>query len=340
MKRKKIIIPIISALAVIGLLLAGIGYFFWNATAISRDGTLYIASGTTVEEFTRQLEDSGHIKNLGLYRRFSRIYGFSGTPRPGHYVLEQGMSYPEVVRVFQRGLQTPVRVTFNNIRSLDQLAGRISSQLEPDSLSFIQSFNADTAAMHYGFTKGEFIGMFIPDTYQMYWTSTPQAFMDRMKREYDNFWNQDREAKREQLGLSRSEVSTLASIVYEETKMSDEMPRVAGVYINRLNRGMKLQADPTVKFAVGDFTLRRILFRHLEIDSPYNTYMYAGLPPGPISMPPVTAIDAVLNYEHHDFLYFCAKADFSGYHSFARTLAEHNRNRDLWVAALNRAGIR
>ncbi|MCD8072947.1 MAG: endolytic transglycosylase MltG [Alistipes sp.] len=339
-KTKKIIAAVAASLLLLGAAAAIAGYTLWKSNAVARAGELYIQRGTSLEELTQTLRKEGYIKNPATFRRFSGFLGFEGEARPGHYVLKPGMSYPQVVRMFQGGLQTPVKVTFNNIRSLDQLAGRISRQLEPDSLSFYQVLHADTTALYYGFRKEDFISMFIPDTYQMYWTSSPQAFLERMKREFDNFWNEGREDMRQAMGLSRSEVITLASIVYEETKMSDEMPRVAGVYMNRLKRGIKLQADPTVKFAVGDFTLRRILFRHLEVDSPYNTYLYQGLPLGPISMPSVTAIDAVLNYEEHDYLYFCAKSDFSGYHAFARTLAEHNRNRDLWVAALNRAGIR
>ncbi|MCC8035650.1 MAG: endolytic transglycosylase MltG [Rikenellaceae bacterium] len=339
-KTKKIIAAVAASLALIAAACAVAGYTLWKGNAVARSGELYIERGTSSDELTEILRSEGYLKNIGRFRRFSGFLGFDGQPRAGHYVLKPGMSYPQVVRMFQGGLQTPVKVTFNNIRSLDQLAGRVSRQLEPDSLSFYQVFHADTTALYYGFRREDFISMFIPDTYQMYWTSSPQAFLDRMKREFDNFWNEGREDMREAMGLSRSEVITLASIVYEETKMSDEMARVAGVYMNRLRRGIKLQADPTVKYAVGDFTLRRILFRHLEVDSPYNTYLYEGLPPGPISMPSVTAIDAVLNYEEHDYLYFCAKSDFSGYHAFARTLAEHNRNRDLWVAALNRAGIK
>lgn len=342
MRRKsKNILLVVALLVVAGFGAAIAVYTLWKQPAVVNGGSLYITEGTAYGEFISELDRQGHLKNIRRFEQFSRLLGLEGEGvRPGHYVLKEGMTYPQAVRMFQRGFQTPVKVTFNNIRLLPQLAGRVSKQLEPDSLSFFQVMMADTTALYYGFRKEEFIAMFIPDTYEMYWTSTPQAFLDRMKREHDKFWNANRDLKRERLGLSRGEVSTLASIVFEETNKADEMPRVAGVYINRLKRGMKLQADPTVKFAVGDFALRRILIRHTEIDSPYNTYYYPGLPPGPICMPSVTAIDAVLDYEHHDYLYFCAKADFSGYHSFARTLAEHNHNRDLWIAALNRAGIR
>ena len=181
--------------------------------------------------------------------------------------------------------------------------------------------------------------MFIPNTYELYWNCSSDEFLSRMQRENERFW-QSRERKLARTGLNRIEAYTLASIVYEETKRTDEMPRMAGVYINRLKRGMPLQADPTVRFALGDFSIRRVLNKHLEVDSPYNTYRHPGLPPGPICMPSIAAIDAVLDYENHDYLYFCAKDDLSGSHTFARSLAEHNRNAQAYARALNRRGIR
>ena len=181
--------------------------------------------------------------------------------------------------------------------------------------------------------------MFIPNTYEMYWNSSADDFIRRMKKESDRFWK-SRDAKLARTGLSRDEATTLASIVYEETKRKDEMPVVAGVYINRLKRGMPLQADPTVKFAVGDFSIKRVLYAHLDVDSPYNTYKYSGLPPGPICMPSIAAIDAVLDYADHDYLYFCAKDDLSGAHNFAKTLADHNRNAAAYARALNRLKIK
>ena len=195
-------------------------------------------------------------------------------------------------------------------------------------------------AEKYGFKPEEMIGMFIPNTYEVWWNITPEGLTERMKKEYDNFWNEERVAKLARTRLTQKEVTTLASIICEETRMTDEMPTMAGVYINRLRRGMLLQADPTVKFAIGDFTIRRVLNRHLEVDSPYNTYKYAGLPPSPICMPSIKGIDAVLNYKESNYLYFCAKEDFSGYHNFARTLSEHNQNARRYANALNRAGIR
>jgi UPF0755 protein len=186
-----------------------------------------------------------------------------------------------------------------------------------------------------GFTPPTFPVMFVPNTYEMYWTTTPANFTKRMKIEYDKFWNEERKTKADRIGLTPIEVSILASIVQEETAKNDEKPLVAGLYINRLKRGMPLQADPTIKYAVNDFTLRRVLNTHLEMDSPYNTYKFAGLPPGPINFPEITSIDAVLNFKKHNFIYMCAKSDFSGYHNFAQTLAQHNRNADAYRAALD-----
>lgn len=339
-KTKRIVAVTLSVVIVAGLSAVLTGYSLWTQSAVREGGSLYIEEGISYGELSQELADRGYIGNIRRLDLFSRLLGMEGSVKPGHYVVRTGMTYPQVVRMFQRGFQTPVNVTFNNIRLLPQLAGRVSRQLQPDSVAFQQVIMSDTTPAYYGFTPEGFIGMFIPNTYQMYWTSTPQMFLDRMKREYDNFWTGERDRKREELGLTRSEVSTIASIVYEETKKTDEMPRVAGVYLNRLRIGMPLEADPTVIFAMGDFTIKRVLTAYTKVDHPYNTYRNTGIPPGPICMPPVTAIDAVLGYEHHDYLFFCAKPDFSGYHSFARNLREHNRNSQLWRDALNRAGIR
>lgn len=336
----KRIIAVIGVIALIGALGVGIFYFSLRGDAVAREGDLYIGENTDYDGLLDSLEAGGFIKSIGRFGTVAAAYGLPEKVRPGRYRISSGADYISLVKMLGRGLQTPVRLTFNNIRLLPQLAGRVGAQLEPDSATLAVFLTSDSAARYYGFRRETFIAMFIPDTYEIYWNVSSEGFADRMKKEYDRFWNEGREVKRKAMGLSREEVSTLASIVYEETKMSDEMPTVAGVYVNRLQKGMKLQADPTVKFAVGDFTLKRILYRHLDKDSPYNTYMYEGLPPGPICMPSVVAIDAVLNYKKHDYLYFCAKPDFSGYHNFASTLAQHNRNRDAWVAALNRAGIR
>lgn len=227
-----------------------------------------------------------------------------------------------------------------NIRNLEKLSGILGRKLACDSASFSQYFAKEEVWKENGFGKETFMAMFLPNTYEVYWTISPEKFVERMKKEYDKFWNGDRKAKAREIGLSELEVSILASIVCEETNYTPEMPRVAGVYMNRLKRGMKLDADPTVKFALGDPAIKRILFRHLKVDSPYNTYLNAGLPPGPITIPGIKGIDAVLNYENHNYLYFCANSNMDGTHKFARTLSEHNRNARAYQAALNRMKIR
>lgn len=341
-KRTKIFIAIAILTIIAATSLATIAYMqFFRSNAVRTEGEIFIGRNAALNTLYDSLQNNGgYLKSMNRFTTAAELLGLDHSVRTGHYDLKKGMNYVQIVRMFQRGLQTPVRITFNNTRTLPDLAGRIGKQLEADSLSLLRYFTADTIPPHYGFTPETFISMFIPNTYEIYWTVEPAGFTDRMKKEYDRFWNDDRMSKLEALGLNRTEAITLASIVYEETKMNDEMPTVAGVYINRLRKGMKLQADPTVKFALGDPAIKRILYRHLEIESPYNTYLHAGLPPGPICMPSVSAIDAVLNYQKHNYLYFCAKPDFSGYHNFAVTHAEHNRNSQAWSAALNKAGIR
>lgn len=241
--------------------------------------------------------------------------------------------------MFKAGRQSPVNVTFNNIRTLNDLAGKIGGQIEADSAS-IMSFFADKANYSGdGFTYQTVISLFIPDTYQFYWTTNAGELYERMLKEYKKFWNDERLASAAAAGMRHLEVSVLASIIDEETSMNDEKPRMAGVYLNRLRLGIPLQSDPTVKFALNNFTIRRVLKQHLKVDSPYNTYIHRGLPPGPVRCPAKNSIDAVLNAEKHDFIYFVAKSDFSGYHQFSRTLSEHNRYASEYQRELNRRKI-
>jgi UPF0755 protein len=244
-----------------------------------------------------------------------------------------------LVNKLRNGQQDAVNVTFNNIRTFPELAGKVASYLEADSLSLLAEFSATENLDKFKFSNVTFPSMFIPNTYKFYWTATPSQFVERMHKEYEKFWNKERTDKAAALGLSQTEVSTLASIVQEETNKNEEKPIVAGLYINRLKRGILLQADPTIKFALNDFTLRRITSEMLLIESPFNTYKYAGLPPGLINFPEISSIDAVLNAKKHDYIYMCAKEDFSGYHNFAQSLAEHNRNAARYQAVLNKSKI-
>lgn len=265
---------------------------------------------------------------------------YDASTRKGYFELKGSTSIYRAARRLAAGSQTPIKFTFNNLRLTEQLIERADECLYMggDSLSVL--LNDDRLCASYGFNTTTIKAMFLPDTYEFYWTVTPQRFVERMHEYYEQFWNEERRTKAKKAGLSPLEVSVLASIVEEETAMRDEMPVVAGLYINRLRRGIPLQADPTVKYAVGDFTLRRILNKHLETPSPYNTYLNTGLPPAPIRIPSKAAIEAVLNYRAHNYLYMCAKEDFSGYHNFATTLSEHNRNAARYHSALNRRGIK
>ncbi|MBQ1214350.1 MAG: endolytic transglycosylase MltG, partial [Tidjanibacter sp.] len=238
------------------------------------------------------------------------------------------------------GAQKPVKLTFNNIRTLDQLAGRLAAQIEADSVAILAHLTNPATAAKYDLKPEQLIGIFIPNTYEVWWTLTPEALTDRMFKEYNSFWNDSRKAKLARTKLSEIEVVTLASIIYEETKVASEMPKIAGVYLNRMRRGIPLQACPTAKYALGDFSIKRVLHKHTQVKSPYNTYLNRGLTPGPICLPSITAIDAVLDFENHSYLYFCAKEDFSGRHYFSKTLSEHNRYAKRYAAALNKARIR
>lgn len=293
--------------------------------AVKDDFDVYVPTGSTWQALRDSLASHGVAKP-------QRVGDDDAAPRAGYYRLRNGLSYRNLSRVFEHGLQTPVRVTFNNQPTLAHLAGRVARQLESDSTTFAAALLSDTLASRYGFDNQTFIAMFLPDTYEFYWTAPPTEFVEKMNRQWERFWTSERDAQAKEAGLTRIEAATLASIVYEETKAEDEMARVAGVYINRLRAGMPLQADPTVKFAfmqtqpAGTEPPRRILRAHLQVDSPYNTYEHAGLPPGPIAMPSIAALNAVLEYEKHDYLYFAARPDLAGRHNFAATLDEHNRN--------------
>ncbi|HXK80657.1 MAG TPA: endolytic transglycosylase MltG [Bacteroidales bacterium] len=298
----------------------------------------YVPTGSTYETVTEALINDTIISDLEAFDWVAQRKNYPNLVKPGRYLIHDGLSNSELIDLLRSGEQTPVDITFISVRTLEQLAGRVGDQIEADSLELIQCFRDKKLIQHYGFNEKTFIAMFIPNTYQFYWNTSAEKFIERMAEEFKSFWTQDRLQKANDLGFKQSEVITLASIVEQETQKDDEKARVAGVYINRLNKGIKLQADPTVIYAIGDFSIRRVLYSHLEYDSPYNTYKYVGLPPGPICIPSITSIDAVLNYEEHSYLYFCAREDFSGYHNFARTLAQHNANARKYQQALRLNG--
>ncbi len=316
--------------------IAGVIQFKGNAVVTEHD--LYVSSRADYTEVLDSLMP--RIKHHAAFRFYARHIGLEKSYKAGHYRLHPDMNVIEIARMLKMGWQTPVRVTINNVRIPSQLAAKLARQIDADSVAIMQALTSKELAKEMGFDSLTLFSMFIPNSYEFYWTVSPEDFVRRMKQEYDRFWTPERDKARQRSGLSRLEVMTLASIVYEETRKSDEMPRVAGVYINRLRKGMPLQADPTIKYAMQNFSLRRILYKHLKFQSPYNTYINKGLPPSPICMPGRNAIEAVLNFEQHDYIFFCARPTFDGYHNFARTLKEHNANARAYSAELNRRKIK
>ena len=312
-------------------------YNSFYGAAIKQSKAIFVTADTQYSDFAadikKNLSNPLKVRAFDLYA--SRL-NLEGRLKEGHYTIKEGMSVISIVRMLVLGEQTPINLVIGEARTLPQLAGKLSKQIMADSVSLLSAMRNSELKAKCGYKRDSLIAMFVPNSYQVYWTITPEKLLERMKRESGAFWNEDRTAKLARTKLSKYQVMTLASIVYEETKNRGEMPKIAGVYINRLRKGMPLQACPTVKYAIGDFSLTRILYKHLRYDSPFNTYRNAGLPPAPICIPSIAAIDAVLNYEKSSYLYFCAKPEFDGTHNFAKTLSEHNANSKKYNAALSK----
>lgn len=334
------ILLFVGGLAVIALIL---GFGFWRGiTSPLREGGdteyIYVRPTDTPEDVLGQLKalSGGYV---------TTYWQMLGTVRPyevrtGRYAVEPGQSFLTIYRNLLRGHQSPVKLTIPSVRTMDRLAGFLGNKLMLDSAEVAAQFADSAFAASYGYATATLPALFIPNTYEVYWDTPLPKFMQRMQRENETFWQQQqRDERAKALGLTHEEVVTLASIVDEETANNGEKPRVAGLYMNRIRKGIPLQADPTVKFAVGDATLRRIRGEHLRVESPYNTYLNKGLPPGPIRIPSVAGIDAVLHMEDHDYLYMCAKEDFSGTHNFAATFPQHQQNARRYQKALNERGI-
>lgn len=300
---------------------------------------IFIPTGSNFTDVKTILYNNGMIINTNTFEWVAEKKNYKNNIRPGRYLIHEDMGNNELINLLRSGQQDPVMLTFNNIRNKEQLAGNIAKQIEADSLSILTLLNDREFLRQYDMSPETAKLLFIPNTYEFFWNTSAEQLLVRMHREYKAFWNEQRLNKAMQLNLTPYEVGTLASIVQLETSKADEYSKVAGVYINRLQRNMHLQADPTVIFAVGDFSIRRVLNRHLEMDSPYNTYKYIGLPPGPIALPEPAVIDGVLNYKGHEYLFFCAKDDFSGYHAFARTYSQHRANARRYQNALNLRNI-
>jgi UPF0755 protein len=300
---------------------------------------LYIYTGSGYNQVLDTIYKHNLVRNKKSFEWIAKRKKFSSRIHPGRYRVTDNMSNNAFINMLRSGMQEPVNLVINVARTPDDLALRLSSQIEPSKENLSALMNDESYLSQFGFNKQTVLGMFIPNTYQFWWNISETDFFKRMYREYNKFWNDERLAKAREIKMKPNEIITLASILMNETNKEDEYRRIAGVYINRLNHGIRLQADPTIKFALGDFERTRILKKDTEVNSPYNTYLHNGLPPGPISLPSIHAIDAVLNYERHDYIFFCAKEDFSGYHNYARTLAQHNKNARSYQKALNRRNI-
>ena len=312
-------------------------YFAPNVTGNQK--YLFIKTGSDFGTLLSDLKEKDILKNTGSFEDAAAKMNLSANLKPGRYHLKQGMTNRALINLIKAGNQEAVKLKFQNIRKKENFAAYLSNNLEPDSLSFIRVLDSTELIGKYGFNKDNVYAMFIPNTYEMYWNTPAIDFFERMHKEYDKFWNAERKQKAAALNLTPAQVYTLASIVDAEALYDKEMPIIAGLYLNRLNKGILLQADPTVIFANDDFTVKRVTNKLLQVQSPYNTYKYAGLPPGPIMMPSINAIDAVLNHDHNNYIYMCAKEDFSGYHNFAETKAQHEINANKYRAALNKRNI-
>jgi len=310
-----------------------------NILVDAEDQYFSIPKGTTFKELQNALDDQRIVRDLVSFSFLAKLKGLDTQIKPGMYLFKKDMTSIQLINMLRSGRQVPVKLTFSNARKLEDLPKKLSKSLALDSAGMAKILLDPETSKRYGFDSLNFISMFLPNTYEVYWTWGASDLLDRLKSEYDTFWNEDRKIKAKNLGMTQNEVATLASVVQSETNKIDEASDIAGVYINRLKRGITLDADPTLVFAIGDFSIRRILNKDKKIESPYNTYKYRGLPPGPIRMPEGRYIDAVLNYEGHKYLFFCAKEDFSGYHVFAKSLAEHNINARKFQRALNRERI-
>ena len=313
-----------------------------NTAFNEREVAVYIPTGSSFAQVQEIVKP--YIEDMERFNSVAEKKSYPPYVKAGKFILKKGMNSNDIINSLRQPV--PVNLAFNNQETLERLVARIDQQLEVDSLSLYEAFTDKQFLEETGFTEENVLSIFIPNTYEFFWNTSATKVRDKMAKEYRKFWNEERRAKAEALGLTPLQVSSLAAIVHKETAKVDERPRVAGVYLNRLQKGMKLEADPTVIYSIkkqsGDFdqVIKRVLFKDLVIDSPYNTYKYEGLPPGPIAMPDISALDAVLNPEKHNYIYFCASVTNFGYHEFAVTAAQHEVNRQKYVAWVNKMGIK
>jgi len=340
MKYLKIIIPI-SILSLIFIIDYYNKYYKPNTSFESESIFLYVMKDDSIA-FRDSI--SKYIKSEKTFYKVAEKLEYLGNKKTGRFKIKRDIGNNEIVNSLKFN-NTPVNVTFNNQERVEDLAGRVSSQIYEDSISLLSAFRNQDFLKKNNLNKKNVLSIFIPNSYNIYWNTSSENFRDRMLSEYNKFWNKERSEKAEQLGLTKLEVISLASIVQLESRKVDERPRVAGLYVNRLRDNMRLQADPTVIYTIKEYynnfdtIIRRVLYRDLKLDSKYNTYKIKGLPPGPITMPDISAIDAVLNYERHKYLFMVANPSNRGYHLFASDLAGHNRNKKAYIRWINSRGI-
>ncbi|MEC7851521.1 MAG: endolytic transglycosylase MltG [Bacteroidota bacterium] len=336
MSKKKILIPLIifSTILTTGSVYTYQMLYSPNFLINADDKFIIIEENTDFNELIKKLEDDTLINDILSFSFLSKLMEYQENIKIGAYKVKMNMSNYEMITMLRSGNQTPIKLTFTYARKIEDLAEKITAKLKMSKDDLLNYLN-ENINNYSGFKKTDIISIFLPDTYEVYWNISPEKLTNKMYSEYKKFWNEERLSKLDKINLNQKEAVVLASIVASESRMLDEADRIAGLYINRLNRNMRLQADPTLIFAANDFTIRRVLNKHKKIKSPYNTYIHRGLPPGPIRLASKKYIDAVLNYEKHNYIYMCAKEDFSGYHAFATNLSDHNRNAKKFQIALN-----
>ena len=338
--RKFILAMVIILIIAIGF--TGLNYYlkYFSPNVTDKQEYLYIHTGSDFNAVYKTIQEQGMVKDTASFYKAAENMNYISRVKPGRYHLHNGMSNRRLINMLASGTQEPVTLNFHNLRLKEEFAGFVAKKIEPDSTAIIRLLDSTSYVQQYGFTTDNVYTMFLPNSYQLYWNTTPEKFFKRMYANYEKFWTPERKQKAAAINLNPIEVSVLASIVDAEALHDDEMPAVAGLYLNRLKKGMTLDADPTIIFAQHDFTIKRVLTRYLSINSPYNTYLHKGLPPGPIMMPSVNAVNAVLDYQKNDYIYMCAKADFSGYHAFATNVADHLVNARKFHEALNERNIK
>lgn len=340
-KKKKIIV-----ISLISLLVIGIGVLIFSFSVFGhvmtneKSAYIYIDADDNIDSVRTKIENAGHPSTMKGFDLLNSYTGYENNIQIGCYQVASDISMLNLFRSMRNGQQTPAKVVIPSVRTVDDVCDKIGKYLMIDGSDIKSALKDSLKLKELGFTKETLPALFIPNTYEIYWTTDVNKLLERLKTEYDNFWNDSRLEKAKTLGLTPIEVATLASIVDSETARDQDKPIIARLYLNRLHKNIRLMSDPTVVFAVGDFSLRRVLRRHLEVDSPYNTYKHEGLPPGPIRISSIAGIDAVLNPDDNDYLFMCAKEDFSGEHYYTASEQEHAANAKKYAEALNKRNIK